>query len=183
MTRPTRFLGFAWALLSLFTACSNDTRSGSTACGAIFCEAGQYCSESLSCVAGCIADTNCRVDEYCDRSSRCSRTSDAVRQPNPCEIVAQQLLDCGSIDSTAFGQLRSSCDQQLSNCVTSSADCSAKEECLPTPCVFDAECEAVRGDLTHEICDGGLCTLGCREDLDCGEFSRCEDAFNECFPD
>lgn len=50
-------------------------------------------------------------------------------------------------------------------------------------CQDDDECNTTPG-LTHEICSGGFCRNGCREDDDCGNDFVCDVDFdNNCTPD
>lgn len=50
-------------------------------------------------------------------------------------------------------------------------------------CSEDTDCDQTAG-LTHQICSGGFCQIGCREDADCGNDYVCDTDFgNTCAPD
>ena len=111
-----------------------------------------------------------------------------------CDAVAMELQGCGAINNVEYAQLTSACNtgaltpaeqQAFIACVGAGADCTAKAACLgeDCTCATDDECDDTRGDLTHQICEGGFCSVGCRDDLDCGDSSTCDDFANVCFPD
>lgn len=50
-------------------------------------------------------------------------------------------------------------------------------------CMDDVDCDQTPG-VTHQICSGGFCRIGCREDVDCGNDFVCDVEFdNTCFED
>jgi hypothetical protein len=53
---------------------------------------------------------------------------------------------------------------------------------MPGSCTEDDDCNDTPG-LTHQICSGGFCISGCRDNDDCGQDYICDDFSSQCMPD
>ena len=192
-----------------FTSCGDNVCQPGQYCGfAMFCSVG--CTSDANCAANQRCDTAnpdlSGVSQCVNRPAGMdagpsttpdagpSTTPDAGGMTGPCDAVGMELQACGAIDNVEYAQLTTACNMGLLSpaeqqafiaCVNAGADCTEKEACLgeDDTCATDDECDNTRGDLTHEICDSGFCSLGCRDDLDCGDSSSCDDFTNQCFAD
>lgn len=188
-----------------FTSCGDGVCQPGQYCDlAAFCEVGCVsdvnCAQNQSCdtanpdfrgISQCVNNVGI-MDAGPGPDARLGHDSGPAS--GPCDEAAQQLLDCGEIDNLEFAEIVTACNtgafpavQRMAfvTCVTAGSTCAAKGMCIPrsTSCVSDSECNTMRGDQTHEICEAGSCGLGCRDDFDCGDSSSCETFINQCVPD
>ena len=193
-------------------ASCNAGSTGETMCafGSSVCGAGQFCEDDAFCEPGCTSDANCLAGDRCVRAAGEAVGSCAPCSPPPpttnadagpvasdsitrCEAAFMRAFDCGLIDNAELAGGQDACTSVLTEsernifagCVEAAAGCGDVETCVgggsDGSCVDDAECDTTPG-LSHEICSGGLCVIGCRFDGDCGNDYECDDFANACFP-
>jgi hypothetical protein len=188
--------------------CGNGSRTGVTACSyqpTNGCAAGQYCDDNaLQCSPGCTSDTNCAAGDYCARASGAAVGScqACAAQTNDrliarCQAAVKQLDACAAIKASDAATLAAACAStlndtmrtQLATCVEfAGADCVKVKSCAPMQsgsgnaahCAQDTDCSSRIG-IDHEICQGGLCQVGCRANDDCGTGYSC-DTSNVTYP-
>ncbi|MEZ4470151.1 MAG: hypothetical protein R3F60_04960 [bacterium] len=116
-----------------------------------------------------------------------------------CALIAQRAVECGIVPGNQQAALQTACETEndpatgaVASCVrTAGADCAQVNSCLTGggggggggngQCQTDDQCDQTPG-LTHQICSGGFCQPGCREDADCGQDFVCDTDFDSCEP-
>jgi hypothetical protein len=173
--------------------CNAEMLTCSVGCTSdVNCASNQFCNLDSGSPGTC---ENCVVQEQETSTSGGSSCADSV----------DKMIACGFLESADRAAAITTCDADsdgdsalVMSCIESAGDdCEQIATCIgadssgggggggggmPGSCTEDADCEQTPG-LTHQICSGGFCMSGCRDNDDCGQDYICDDFSSQCVPD
>lgn len=173
--------------------CDSEMLSCSVGCTSdVNCASNQFCNLESGSPGVC---ENCVVQEQ-------ETTGGGSSGGFSCADAVDALIACGFTQSAERAAAITTCETdesgdfaQVLSCIeTAGDDCDQVGTCvganegggggggMPGSCTDDSDCDQTPG-ITHQICSGGMCIPGCRDNEDCGQDYICDDFSNQCMPD